>query len=254
MGDTLQFIRYIPRVRAAGGDVRVEVQQPLVPLLTESGFGSYLVDAPPPIFDLHCPLLSLPGLLPGDKRPFWEGPYLRADAALTGAWAPRLQAIAGLKVGIAWAGNPQHPHDRYRSAALTHFAPLAALEGVALISLQKGAGSEQASSQNRRFEVIELPGLDERGGALMDTAAVMQHLDLVVTVDTSIAHLAGALGVQTWLALEFSPDWRWLESGDTTAWYPSMRLFRQPAFDDWQPVFADIATALRERMARETHG
>src|SRR5262249_39347965 len=152
----------------------------------------------------------------------------------------RLSGISGFKVGIVWAGNPDHPHDRFRSVHLEEFARLAEIPGVQLISLQKVAGRRELDIASPSLPIVDLGGeLDDRTGALMDTAAIMQHLDLVITVDTSIAHLAGGLGAKVWVALHASPDWRWLDRGATTAWYPSMRLFRQATFDRWPPVFEE---------------
>ncbi len=253
LGDTLQFVRYLPLVEISSGQVRFEVQPALAPLLAHSGFGRWFV-APDaiPDFDVHAPLLSLAGFLPDrGGRPFWERPYLVADPQLVASWESRVRGIGGFRVGIVWAGNPDHPHDRFRSVRLAEFAPLAAIPGVRLISLQKGAGRRQLADAAAGIDVVDLgDALDEAAGAFMDTAAVMQHVDLVITVDTAIAHLAGGLGVNVWVPLQVSPDWRWLAQGTRTAWYPSMRLFRQQSFDRWPPVFAEMASQLRALTAR----
>ena len=153
-------------------------------------------------------------------------PTSAADPELTDKWRAELAAIDGFKIGIAWQGSRDYPSDRWRSIPLAQFAPLARLPGVRLISLQKGFGSEQVATVD--FPVLDLSGrLDEAAGPFMDTAAVIRNLDLVVTPDTAIAHLAGALGAPVWLALQFSPDWRWLQGRDDSPWYPTMRLFRQ---------------------------
>ena len=131
---------------------------------------------------------------------------------------------------------------------MADFAPLASLPGVRLVSLQKGFGSEQIATVD--FPVLDLSGrLDEVAGPFMDTAAVIRNLDLVVTADTAIAHLAGALGVPVWLALQFSPDWRWLQGRDDSPWYPTMRLFRQTTFGEWPDVFERIAKAVQARRS-----
>ncbi len=245
LGDTLHFIRYVPLVEQAGGNVLLDVPGPLVPLLTQSGFGRFFAGGTPR-FDLHCSLLSLAGML-GEPtgQPLWRGPYLTADPRLVAEWKERLRDLSGFKVGIAWAGNPDHPHDRFRSVSLERFAPLAAISGVRLISLQKGVPSQQLAQFGAAMHVLDLgQALDESTGAFMDTAAVMTHLDLVITVDTAMAHLAGGLGAKVWLPLQLSPDWRWLAHGQETPWYPSMRLFRQREFDRWLLVFEAIAAEL----------
>jgi len=266
LGDTLQFVRYVPLVEEAGGQVVLDVQPALVPLMRASGFGKWLHQEPaPPAFDVHAPMMTLAGYLPDRSgQPVWRGEYLTADAALVEKWRERLAGISGFRVGLVWAGNPDHPHDRFRSLPLEALAPLAGIEGVQLVSLQKGPGRVQLPRPIDARNLLvrgPLPGtaaatiidfaeeLDERTGAFMDSAAAMKHLDLVITVDTSLAHLAGALGVPVWVPLQLSPDWRWLATGSTTAWYPSMRLFRQRSFNDWTPVVAEIAAQLRHAAA-----
>jgi hypothetical protein len=180
-------------------------------------------------------------------------PYLRAEPALVEHWRRELNAVAGpgeLKVGIAWQGSPGHAKDHYRSVPLTRFAPLAALPGVRLVSLQKGAGSEQLAALGGLFPVVDLGERLDASGAFLDTAALMQGLDLVVTIDSALAHLAGALGAPVWVALSFVADWRWLLDREDSPWYPTMRLFRQRRPGDWDDVFARLAAALAERLAR----
>jgi hypothetical protein len=155
------------------------------------------------------------------------------------------------KVGIAWQGSTTFAGDRMRSAPLRHFEPLARVEGVRLFGLQKGPGREQIRAVARRFRLIDLGGeLDEIAGAFLDTAAVMMSLDLVVTTDTSVAHLAGALGVPVWVALSIGPDWRWLLGREDSPWYPSMRLFRQAHLHEWDEVFERMAGELGTEMHR----
>ena len=165
----------------------------------------------------------LPRRFPGDV------PYLAADTELTDAGGGNWRRIEGFKIGIVWQGSRVYRPDRWRSIPLAQFAPLARLPGVRLISLQKGFGSEQIAAVD--FPVVDLSDrLDEAAGPFMDTAAVIGKLDLVVASDTAIAHLAGALGAPVWVALPFSPDWRWLRDRDDSPWYPTMRLFRQTTF------------------------
>jgi tetratricopeptide (TPR) repeat protein len=247
LGDTLQFVRYAAAVKARGGTVVLAGPRALLPLLASAPGVDRLVDdtGALPETDVHAPLLSLPLLLgttlatvPG------EVPYLGADAARVGRWRERLRGLAGRKVGIVWQGNPGHQWDRHRSAPLAAFAPLARVAGVSLVSLQKGEGAEQLRAAG--LPVHELGEDLDREGAFLDTAAVMRCLDLVVTVDTAAAHLAGALGIPVWVALASIADWRWLRDREDSPWYPSMRLFRQQAPGQWEGVFA--------RMASELHG
>jgi hypothetical protein len=165
-----------------------------------------------------------------------------------------LQQLSGLRVGIAWQGNPQVERlvwARGRSIPLAALAPLAELPGVSLVSLQKGPGSEQLRDVPFCDRVLDLgDDLDRGPDAFLDTAALMASLDLIITSDTSIAHLAGALARPTWVALNASPDWRWLLDRTDSPWYPTMRLFRQPDRNNgWDPVIAELATALAQRAA-----
>jgi Glycosyltransferase family 9 (heptosyltransferase) len=165
-------------------------------------------------------------------------------------WGEVLGAVPGVKVVIAWQGSRGYADDRQRAIPLRHFAPLARLPGVRLVSLQKGYGAEQLATAAAGWGVVELgPDVDEGSGSFMDTAAVLAHLDLVVCSDTSLAHLAGALGVPAWLALPYACDWRWALAGETTPWYPSVRLCRQRRRGDWDEVFARLAQALAGRLA-----
>ena len=203
-----------------------------------------------PEFDVHAPLLSLPGILGTSLATIPANvPYIHADEELIAHWRRELGPSRAFKVGIAWQGNPKFPTDRWRSFRLAQFEPLARLDGVRLFSLQKGPGAEQVGEVADRFAIMDLGRtLDEATGAFMDTAAIMKNLDLVVTSDTSIAHLAGALGVPVWVALPSTPDWRWLLQREDSPWYPTMRLFRQTARGDWDGVFARMAAALQERV------
>jgi hypothetical protein len=203
-----------------------------------------------PAFEVQAPLLSLPGIFHTALRDIPAAiPCLVADPGLVRHWRQELGGIAGLKIGIAWQGNPKYGNDRDRSIPVSCFEPLAQFAGVRLLSLQKHWGSEQLHEVAGQLSVIDLGSrLDEASGAFMDTAAVMMHLDLVVTSDTAIAHLAGAMGVPVWVAIPFVPDWRWLLDRDDSPWYPTMRLFRQKRPGDWAGVFEQIRTALAARL------
>jgi tetratricopeptide (TPR) repeat protein len=255
LGDTIQFIRYAPLVKQSGARVLAECQKPLVRLLAGCRGVDELVgagdDLPP--FDVHAPLLSLPGIFRTSLKTIpVDLPYLFADPGLIGHWRQELRGITGFKVGIAWRGNPEHRNDRVRSIPLSCFEPLAGLPGIHLLSLQKGAGAEELQETRDHFPVVDLGSrLDEASGAFMDTAAVMMNLELVITCDTAAAHLAGALGAAVWVAIPFAPDWRWLLDRSDSPWYPTMRLFRQDRRGDWQGVFRRIEVALGQQMASQ---
>jgi tetratricopeptide (TPR) repeat protein len=248
-GDIFQAIRFAPVVKMLGGAVVVSCPGRLLPILSRCPGIDRLVarESPLPAFDVHAPLMSVPGILATTIETIPAAvPYVFAEPKLVESWRAELGAAPGLKVGIAWQGDPKFPGDRYRSIPLGSFAPLAKLEGVGFYSLQKGLGSEQLAGVAGQMDVTDLgPRLDESSGAFMDTAAVMKNLDLVVTSDTSIAHLAGALGVRVWLAVTLMPDWRWLLGREDSPWYPTMRVFRQTRKGDWDGVFERIAGALR---------
>jgi hypothetical protein len=168
-------------------------------------------------------------------------------------WRKCLSGYRGFKIGIAWQGNPNYGGDRHRSLPLRHFAPIARCDGVQLFGLQKGAGTEQLAEAGSQFFVVDLGRqIDEANGAFMDTAAVMKNLDLIITSDTAVPHLAGALGVPVWLALAVTSDWRWLLNRTDSPWYPTMRLFRQRELGNWQDVFDRMAQELNQMLQPTT--
>jgi hypothetical protein len=172
-------------------------------------------------------------------------PYLFAEEKRLAQWRERLAGYREFKVGIAWQGNPLCPGDRERSIPLLEFEPVARISGVRLFSLQKGPGTEQLAAVVEDWPLVDFGNeLDAAGGAFMDTAAIMSELDLVITSDTAAAHLAGALGVDVWVALQYVPDWRWLLDRADSPWYPTMRLFRQARRGDWRGVSERIAEEL----------
>jgi tetratricopeptide (TPR) repeat protein len=253
LGDTLQFIRYAPLVQARGGCVLLACQPPLLPLLSHClGIDRLLpLGSALPRFDVWASLMSLPGMLGTSLATIPAPvPYLFADAELVGQWRQELSSISAFKIGIAWDANPKlRRFNQKRCIPLAEFAPLGRWDGVCLFSLQKGPGAEQLRMLGGQFLVTDLGSrLDEGSGAFMDTAAVMQSLDLVITADISIAHLAGGLGVPVWVALPFASEWRWLREREDSPWYPSMRLFRQQERGNWTGVFERIAAALRQRL------
>ncbi len=260
-GDTLQFVRYAPMVKARGGSVVLAVPERLKSLLsTCPGVDRFLKQNESLAgCDVQAALMGLPRIFKTDLETIpADVPYLSAEAQRVEHWRAELASkesapAAPFRVGIGWQGNREFSGDRFRSIPLAEFAPLAAVEGVRLVSLQKGFGSEQVAGVD--FAVEDLADrLDETGGAFWDTAAVIKNLDLVVTSDTSLAHLGGALAAPTWVALPFSPDWRWLLERSDSPWYPTMRLFRQAKLGQWSDVFQRIAAELAQLVAARTGG
>ena len=246
LGDTIQFVRYAPLVAERGGRVLLACQPSLKRLLSRlDGVEAVLTGGDRlPTFDVQAPLMSLPYLLGTTVETIpAQIPYLGIDHELAARWAERLRDTPGLKVGLVWAGNPTNPHDRRRSMALANLAPLAAFaeQDVSLISLQKGPAGAEAATPPDGLRLIDLgPELTD----LADTAALVAQLDLVISVDTAVAHLAGALGRPVWLLVSHVHDWRWLLGRNATPWYPSMRLFHQSRPGDWQSVVSSVCTAL----------
>jgi hypothetical protein len=192
----------------------------------------------------HCRLSSVPGLLHTTLQTIpAKIPYLFADPVRVAAWRERLGASlpAGTRrIGLAWTGRPTHPNDRRRSLRLARLAPLARVRGVSFVSLQKPLPQSDVASMS------QFPGLSDIAGDFGETAAMMLNLDLVITVDTAMGHLAGALGRPVWLLLSKAADWRWMIDRSDSPWYPTARLFRQKTPGDWDPVIAEAATALAE--------
>jgi tetratricopeptide (TPR) repeat protein len=248
LGDTLQFIRYAPLINERGGRVLVECQPILEPLLQRSPGVDLLVPAGAalPPFDVHALLVSLPFLFKTTLTTIpAKAPYLFADRAFVEKWRQELGPIPGFKVGIVWQGSSIHKWDRFRSMPLAELAPLARVPGVKLFSLQVGPGSSQLASCP--FPVTDLAGRFDPN-SFADAAAAVMNLDLVITVDTALAHLAGGLGKPVWLALDTCPDWRWLLEREDCPWYPSARLFRQRSSGAWGEVSAQMASELARKV------
>ncbi len=253
LGDTIQFARYAPLLTARGARVILEVQGPLRALMTTVPGGAEVIAAgdPLPDFDMHCPLLSLP-LAFGtrlDTIPH-DVPYLSAPADKVAAWRARLGERTRPRIGLVWAGNPRKelPNvnriDGERSMALDALAPLFDVDACSFYSLQKGDDAvKQLHAGAWRSRVVDFT--DDLND-FSDTAALIENLDLVVAVDTSVLHLAGALGRPVWLMNRFNTCWRWLRGRDDSPWYPSLRQFRQDAGRDWDSVVRRVADALRD--------
>jgi hypothetical protein len=250
----LQFIRYAPLVKARGGQVIVECQESLLPLLAGCAGIDKLVkkDARLPVFDTHAPLLTLPRLLQTTLASIPANtPYLFADPVQAEKWHQQIPSAPGLKVGLAWQGNPGNTNDRHRSIALVRFEPLLKREAVRFFSLQNGPGAEQLTAAPQRFSIIDLGSRFEN---FLDTAAALQNLDLVITVDSAVAHCAGAMGIPVWVLVPFACDWRWLSDREDSPWYPSMRLFRQQEPGNWDQVLEVSLSTGCQAVAQEVVG
>ena len=248
LGDTIHFVRYMTLVAAQGGRVVLEVPAKLETLFRDiDGVESFVVagNLPPP-FDCHAPLLDLPGLLNTtlETIPSQES-YLTVASELVEKWADRLGPWEHFRIGIVWAGNPILKTDRDRSMDPSHFLPLTEIPRVSVYSLQFGKDGEADKVFGARVTDIG-PDLTP----FTEAAAAIMNLDLVVTVDTSLAHLAGALGCPVWTLLPFIPDWRWMLDRDDSPWYPTMRLFRQEKRGEWEGVIERVCRALTDRIER----
>ena len=253
LGDTLQFCRYAPLVAARGARVILEVQKPLRAIAASLAGPAQIVTSGEtlPPFDWHCPLLSLPlafatrlETLPASV------PYLHPAAAAVALWAEKLRPLRRPRVGLAWSGRAQHKNDYLRSTSLKTLASIFDA-GATFVVAQKDIRPEDAAIIAARGDILDF------GDALndfTDTAAMMANLDLVIAVDTSVAHLAGALGRPLWVLLPHTPDWRWLVDRDDSPWYPSARLFRQDATRDWTTVVARARDALAALVASQNQG
>jgi hypothetical protein len=200
-----------------------------------------------PAYDVHCPLGSLPmALKTGPENVPAELPYLHTDETHLARWWARIEALPGKRVALAWAGNASHANDRNRSIDLKLLEPLLALDGVSYLSLQRDLRGSDAETLTRHGNVTHLG--DELTD-MADTAAVAALADLTISVDTSVAHLAGALGRPLWVMLPFAPDWRWTLSGESSPWYPQARLFRQAALGDWPNALASLRAELARFIA-----
>ena len=249
VGDTIQFCRYLRCLPDNVDDVVFQVPSRLVPLMGSVRANVTLTDkaASAHRCDVETPLLSLPHLTgPADPFALETGCYLQPDAERLSNWRERLNGHDGPTIAICWQGNPDYRYDKFRSIPLEEFAPLAVRADTRLISVQQGEGCAQIEELDWRDRIIHLGGEIDQESAFIDTAAILATVDLVITSDTVISHLAGALGVPVWVALSQVPDWRWGLTGTSTPWSPSMRLFRQETQGDWKPVFAAMTNALEE--------
>ena len=252
LGDTIQFIRYLPLVKKLGGHVIFEVLTPMIRLLeTFEGFdrlwvGIKNVDTrTTDRFDFHIPLLSLPKIF----NTLFETipaniPYINADKNLVEIWGQRIKDKQGFKIGIVWSGHQYHVNDDNRSICLSAFLPLKSLKGIKLYSLQKEKHEKWTDIDPKSFFNQDL---GTQISDFADTAAIIENLDLVISIDTAIVHLAGAMGKQVWTLLPFAPDWRWMLDTKDSPWYPTMTLFRQIEPCDWDFVVKKV----KEELVKE---
>jgi tetratricopeptide (TPR) repeat protein len=248
-GDTIMALRLVRPVAKMGAQVILEAPPALQPLLTQfEGIRLTQPGDPQPEFDLYCPLMSLPRALglTLEKLDAADVPYLRAPSAHVEKWRRRLPQSTGLKVAINWAGNPTFRHDASRSIGLARMLPLLAQPDVRFVGLQKDLREGDTDLLRRH------PGIDALGQDIetfADTAAIISLVDLVISSDTSVVHLAGALGKPVWVLLPFVPDWRWLLDRNDSPWYPTARLFRQTEIGDWGAVIERVASELSAAAA-----
>ena len=252
LGDSIQFSRFLPQIKALGGQVTFQVQGPLLPLFRNFPGIDILQNLPArqpdvPNADLYCPLLDVADCLRISIQSIPAPmPYLTAEPAKVGQWRRRFDSRK-LNIGVVWAGNPDHTNDRKRSCNLRHWLELDHLDGIQLYSLQKEIDETDHELLAARHRTVLL-GDDFKD--MSDTAAAIACLDLVISVDTAVAHLAGAMGKPVWLMLPFVPDWRWMLSREDSPWYPTMRLFRQPRENAWAPVILSI----KQQLENDLHG
>ncbi len=246
LGDTIQFVRFLSGLKKMGCYLIFEVDPLLVKLFSALNFIDELVprfslDEPIVEYDYQISLLSLPRLFRTtiETIPSYT-PYLKTNINKVKYWNDELTGEC-LKVGIAWAGNPNHSRDKIRSVYLNRFEKFTSINSLRLFSLQKGEAAKEINEVNFNIRDLSSFGMND----FSDTAAVISNLDLVITVDTSVAHLAGALGKETWLLLPYFPDWRWMLERTDTPWYPSLKLFRQPKPGDWETVFQNVMDELK---------
>jgi tetratricopeptide (TPR) repeat protein len=255
-GDTIQFCRYLKQLDDLDGEIVFQVPTRLLPLMRRLPISAEITDSAKVAArcDFEVPLLSLPHFI-GPCEPYWPeyGDYLLPDADRIASWKNRLglNSLGGhnrLSIAIAWQGDPGYRADKTRSIPLAAFGPLAELPGIQLISLQRGAGCAQIKGFVGRDKLLALGEDIDQDGAFLDSAAILANVDMMITSDTALAHLAGAANVPVWIALSRTPDWRWGLQGEASGWYPSLRLFRQSSPGDWGFVFKNIATSLKEKL------
>jgi Tfp pilus assembly protein PilF len=251
LGDTIHMSRYVPLVSQRGGTVILECPAPLIPLLKKLPGMAEIIAAGerPPDFDVHCPLMSLPLVFKTTVETIPANvPYLQPEENLRADWARRIPADPNRpRVGLVWAGQPGNKNDRNRSIRLEQLASLAEAKNARFYSVQKGAASEQTKNPPAGMTITDFTADIH---TFADTAAMAANLDLIITVDTSVAHVGGAIGTPVWILIPYRPDWRWMLDRDDSPWYPTMRIFRQKTRGDWGEVIERVKQALLEFAVR----
>ena len=246
LGDTIHFIRYAALFRQIDVNVIFECPEALIPLLKNSNLVDQIISpgSKLPKFDFHAPLLDLPFLFKTCEDDIPQTiPYLVVPSHISNKWKQKIDNVEGFKVGINWQGNNQSPVERFRRILPADLEKLASINGVVWFSLQKGSDHDNTSKFSDNFPIIETGS-----EALIETAGLIQTLDLVITSDTAIAHLAGSLGKPVWILLHHSPDWRWRTTGSINSWYPSARLFRQSKPGNWETVIEEVFISLKNTI------
>ncbi|MBM3564827.1 MAG: tetratricopeptide repeat protein [Alphaproteobacteria bacterium] len=250
LGDAIQFMRYVPLVRSAGaGRIILECEKKMHALFAAIKDIDQLIEtgAPFPRADAHCPLLSLP-LAFGTTLETIPAPvrYLAADSRRVADWAKRLATLPRPRVGLCWQGNPNFKADKLRSVPFAALEPFLRDARASFVRLQKNAGENHPANSEWVGRIAAFPDMDQGPDAFADTAAIMENLDLIVTSDTAVAHLAGALGRPVWMLTAFAPDWRWLLGREDSPWYPSMRLFRQTRPAAWSDAVGRLIASFAQ--------
>ena len=247
LGDMIQFIRFAKLIKEHDGRVIVQCQKALKQILSSCPHIDQITTTMlhPKEYDKQVPIWRLPKIFNTKPDSIPNTPYLHANQTLIRQWGKRLEQDTNFKIGLCWCGSGIA---KYKDIELEKFAPIAQIPGVSLYSLQKGNGSDQVTKTS--FKIIDFgENFDTKNGAFMDTAAIMKNIDLVISVDTSIAHLAGALGVPIWILLPFAPDWRWMLKRTDSPWYPTMKLFRGKKRYEWKPVIQEIKQEIQKILA-----
>jgi len=256
LGDCIEFVRYLPMVKALGAAVIFEVWPSLCGLLREFDEIDELVELSFEAktraqFDCYASIMDLPGIFGTAEETIPASvPYIHADPAKAECWRRKLTG-PDFKVGIVWAGSARHANDHNRSCRLEYFARLGRIEGIKLYGLQKGGPARQ---MDELAGEVAVENLAEHFADFTDTAAAIESLDMVISVDTAVLHLAGAMGKPVWALLPFAPDWRWMLGRADSPWYPTMKLFRQEQWGDWNSVFRNVTEELRALVGRQRLG
>lgn len=255
LGDSLQFVRYAQQLHTMGAYVIVAAQKPLLSLFSRCQYIDQLISCHDQLPACHADatLMSLPAIFNDTESTFPTNiPYISADQKLVNQWHNTLAHDTRYKIGLCWQADKKNDESRLpiarRGCPLTNFIPLQNIEGISLYSLQKYDGVEELANMPIDFPLIHFDNLDEHTKPFEDTAALMKNLDLIITVDTAVAHLAGALGCNVWLLLPYSTDWRWIHGKIDSPWYPTMKIFKQSTPFDWQEVIENISDELKKTI------